>query len=100
MFSANRSELTETVCEKTRPACNACCYLEKQLNESENESVPYENPQRSGKKAPEVKIMDYTPAVFNIDLLKRIKTNLFTADQNIQSLFFAREIFHPPELLS
>jgi len=100
LFSANRTELTETVCEKTRPACNACCYLDKQLNESENEQAPVENSGRTNKKASEVKLMDYTLSSFIYDLIAKSKQNSRTTDQNIPSSNFTGEIFHPPEVLS
>ncbi|MBK6876071.1 MAG: hypothetical protein IPG99_06330 [Ignavibacteria bacterium] len=100
LFSANRTELTEQSAKKTRPACNACCYLDKQLNESENEEAPIENSGRSNKKASEVKLMDYTLSSFICELIAKSKQNSRTTDQNIPSANYNGEIFHPPEVLS
>jgi hypothetical protein len=100
LFSANRTELTETVCENTRPACNACCYLDKQFDESDSEEAPIDNSGRSSKKSSEVKVMYYTLSSFVCEMTAKFKLNSRITDAKITFSNFAGEVFHPPEVLS
>jgi len=74
--------------------------LDKQFNENESEEAPLENSGRSSKKASDIKLMDYILTSFNYELIAKRKQNSRTFDQNIPSVNFAGEIFHPPEVLS
>lgn len=38
VFKLNQSVLAETVCEKTAPGCNACCYLNKKIEQESDDS--------------------------------------------------------------
>lgn len=38
IFKLNQTILAETVCEKKAPGCNACCYLNKKIEQGSDES--------------------------------------------------------------
>ncbi|MBS1493304.1 MAG: hypothetical protein JST55_07335 [Bacteroidetes bacterium] len=38
VFKLNQSDLAATVCEKKKEGCNACCYLNKKIEQESDES--------------------------------------------------------------
>ena len=49
LFQLNRDALTEEVCEKVVEKCNACCYLNKQMNEEEQNANSNTEPVRKNE---------------------------------------------------
>lgn len=99
VFKLNQDVLAETVCEKKTETCNACCYLDKQI---QKESEPENNPALPEKerKNTEIKIQEYIISGFEIKDNNSIPYfQLFTEKFNLQNPS-GRSLDHPPEILS
>ena len=95
LFSINQKALTETVCEKKSKTCNACCYLNKQIQEEKETEIPA-LPEKQ-KKNTEIKVQEYFISTHKI-------INNYCKEKNsrlnyhaILTSNFTDDIYHPPE---
>ncbi len=97
LFSVNQAELTEEVCEAVKPECNACCYLEKKMDEgNESESLPARDDR--SKKGYELKVQEYSVSESDSEVTSVTGSGLFLQDHTSYLNNFHTDIFHPPRI--
>ena len=100
LYKVNGEDLTQSYCEKTRPDCNACCYLDKQFDLAENENQPADSNQRNNNKSFQEQVQKFLVLSFkDIEFIQRI-TDYHISEILKPALLLSEKIFHPPELIS
>ncbi|MCB0723507.1 MAG: hypothetical protein KDC73_02305 [Ignavibacteriae bacterium] len=98
LFQLNRKALTEEVCEKKVEGCNACCYLNKKMNEDEQNSQTAPDPVRKPATKENIKLSEYVVNFINLanisynDLL-----NYTRISESLYSSGYFGSIDHPPK---
>lgn len=99
LFQLNRKALTEEVCEKKVEGCNACCYLNKKMNEDERNSQTAPDPVRKPVTKENIKLSEYV--VTYINLANISYSDLLKYTHSTESLYtsgYANTIDHPPRV--
>lgn len=73
VFKLNQSVLAETVCEKTAPGCNACCYLEKKIEQESDESKA-----TAQSVSIKLKLSEFTVHYFSLPESKNSTSRIFS----------------------
>lgn len=73
VFKLNQSVLAETVCEKTAPGCNACCYLEKKIEQESDESKA-----TAQNITIKLKLSEFTVHYFSLPETKNSSSRIFS----------------------
>lgn len=99
LFQLNRKTLAEEVCEAVVPDCDACCYLDKQMNAEEKNTGSSAEPIRKNVTRDKINLSDYV--LTQIDLacasgLDYLNYSRFT-ESLYQSLYLS-SIDHPPRV--
>ena len=99
LFQLNRDALADEVCEEVVVDCNACCYLNKQMNEEEQNANSSAEPVRKNVTRDKINLSDYL--LTQIDLacasgLDHLKYSQFSSTL-YQSLYL-NSIDHPPRV--
>ena len=90
LYEINTKSLTESCCEKKVDNCNAHCYLDKKLNENDQDSKGTTVEMKL--KVSEYIVKEYEPVLF----IER--NSRFIIDNNIPNAKdFCTEIEHPPK---
>ncbi len=91
LYKVNTAGLTASCCEKKVENCNAHCYLDKKMNEENN------NDKRSASSEMKLKITEYIVEDY-IPVLNSDETfSYYSNDRFIKIKGYLSEIDHPPQ---
>lgn len=99
LFQLNREALTEEVCEQVVVECNACCYLDKQMNAEEQDTNSSAEPVRKNVTRDKINISDYL--LTQIDLACSSGLDYLKYSQFSETLYqssYLSSIDHPPRV--
>lgn len=99
LFQLNRDALTEEVCEQVVVECNACCYLDKQMNAEEQDANSNAEPVRKNVTRDKINLSDFLLAY--ISLAGSSGLNQMNYLQFTESLYqssYLSSIDHPPRI--
>ena len=73
VFALNQETLAETVCEKIVNDCNACCYLNKKIEQSSDESKA-----TAENVSIKLKLSEFTVHYFSLPETKNTSSRIFS----------------------
>ena len=97
LFNLNRESLIAEVCEKKVAGCNACCYLDKMMNEEGDRAKA--DPVSKTVTRDNIKISEYIVSILSqgsFENDKSVQYKIFTS--NIYHSGYLSSIDHPPEI--
>ncbi len=92
LYEINTTCLTESCCEKKVDNCNARCYLDKKINENNNDKDSKGTAAEMKLKISEFIIKEYQPVLFTEKNMGYILSNYILQEKD----FYSR-IEHPPK---
>ena len=92
LYSINTSHLTENFCEKKKSCCNAHCYLDKKLNEQDDEKSSRQQTAEIKIKISEYDLREDTEILFPVKSGKYQTFKPF-----LPARIFCNNIDHPPQ---
>lgn len=97
LFELNKDAIITELCEKSRPGCNACCYLDKKMNEEGDRAKA--DPVSKNVTRDNIKISEYIVSKILLD--KDSGTNFLTyrsLNTDFYSPGYPGTIDHPPRV--
>ena len=97
LFNLNRDNLIAEVCEKKVDGCNACCYLDKMMNEEGDRAKA--DPVSKTVTRDNIKISEYIISIISLSSLENdnsLQYKIFTS--NIYNSGYLSSIDHPPKI--
>lgn len=97
LFNLNRGNLIAEVCEKKVAGCNACCYLDKMMNEEGDKAKA--DPVSKTVTRDNIKISEYIFAKISLNSLvngNSLRYKVFTS--KIYNSGYLSSIDHPPKI--
>lgn len=92
LYSINTASLTENFCEKKKSCCNAHCYLDKKLNEQNDEKSSKQQTAEIKIKISEYELREDTEILFPVK-----SENYHTFKPFLPATIFRNSIDHPPQ---
>jgi hypothetical protein len=77
VFKLNQSVLIETLCEKKNDGCNACCYLNKKIEQSSDESKA-----TAGNVTIKLKLSEFTVHYYSLPITNN-STSIIFSDKSL-----------------
>ncbi len=97
LFNINREKLIAEVCEKKVAGCNACCYLDKMMNNEGDRAKA--DPVSKTVTRDNIKISEYIVSMLTLGSFENditVHYKIFTS--NIYNSGYLSSIDHPPKI--